>query len=87
MSKKTVQANRSYVVQRSKDDGTDMGAYVLDQYVPRPNCQVDVDRIRNQVEAHLFHQFRKTGVHHHVVFEGDPYQAEEIAHGRDGIPF
>lgn len=79
--------NHGFVVQVSDDEGNDLGHEFIGQYVDPRGGERGKTRIRNQVEKHLFHRFRKTGQHYSIIFEGDPYQAQEIIEGRDGIPF
>lgn len=71
--------NRSYLVQQSDDDGRDYGVYIIDQYINPRDGEKGLERVRNQVEKHLFHQFRKTGLHHTVIFEGEKAAAILIA--------
>lgn len=78
---------RSYLVQKSDDNGTDKGIVKIDQYVNPKDGERGQRRVRDQVESQCFHNWRKTGIHHHIIFEGDPWQASELLEGRDGIPF
>lgn len=79
--------NHAFLVQVSDEEGNDLGCEFIGQYVDPRGGERARTRIRNQVEKHLFHRFRKTGNHYSVVFEGDPWQAKEILEGTDDIPF
>lgn len=82
-----IESNRSYIIQISDDDGGSRGSYRIDQYVDPTQGAKAQERVRNQVEKHMFHQWRKTGLTHHVVFEGSPDAAKNIILVRDSLPF
>ena len=79
--------NRSFVVVMSDDEGHHRGAYQIDQYCNPQGGERTEARIRNQVERHLFHQFRKSGLHHSIVYEGNPEMAAEILKAEWACPF
>lgn len=81
------QANRAFVVVMSDDSGKHRGAYIVSQYVAPRDGERGQQRIRNQVERHLYHQFRRTGLHHSVVYEGNPEMAEAILQAETDCPF
>lgn len=68
----------SFVVVVSDDNGRWIESYQVDQFVRNEDGQRGRDRVRNQVERHLYHQFRRTGNHHQVVYEGNPEMAAAI---------
>lgn len=77
----------SFVVQKSDDSGRDLGVYIVDQAIdPRERNRSSL-RVRNQMEQHLFHQWRKTGIHHAVIYEGNREMAEAIAKQAQECPF
>lgn len=71
--------NWSFVVQVSDDEGNDLGVEIIYQFVDPRYGNRGKERVRNQVEGHLFHRFRRTGNHYHVIFEGSPGAAILIA--------
>lgn len=87
MSNTVSEFNRSFVVQRSNDKGHDLGCYQIDQFIsPRDGARGE-QRVRNQVERHLFHQWRKTGITHAVIYEGNPEMAAAVLKQANSCPF
>lgn len=79
--------NRSFVIVRSTEQGKWLGAYQIDQFCSPRDGERGHTRIRNQVERHLFHQFRKTGEVHAIVYEGNPEMAAAILAQETACPF
>lgn len=70
--------NRSFIIQVSNDEGEDKGCYRIDQFIsPRDGVRGE-ERVRNQVERSLFHKWRKTGLTHSIIYEGNPEMATVI---------
>lgn len=79
--------NRSFVIQRSDEEGKDLGCYQINQFISPRDGARGQERVRNQVERHLFHQWRKTGITHSIIYEGNPEMAAAILQAETANPF
>ena len=66
------QSTICYLVEAYTPGRTHLFFFRLDQAVPAPGDRKAKERVTNQVEKHLNHLHRKTGLVYHLVYWSDP---------------
>lgn len=79
--------DRVYVVNSHLPNGRYFETFKIEQALPLPKRNRQIERLGNAIEQHLHDLHCKTGLKYSVIYEGNPEMAEAILKQEQECPF